>query len=458
MNGKYMAEYIHKLSNTADAIVVGGGAVGLHTAHALHETMGNKARIVAITQESEWGGIAGRSLEQFRLFNDSFALAEIVSKGIELYRRVDEQLQEKNKRTGSQERAYRQFPYIFTVGPQERPEHISELLPVNTPKRPNMAYYEKLKNDTISWGFDPQAEIVSPDELQRRFPLLNGDAIEGAMIINSAGRLHFDIMRNWIMEKSRADGNGRGVTYLARTAARQILLGKKGEAIGIDLGDEKIYSDKIILALGSFALKLPQILPGSESDRIASNFTITQRELFFSNTPGVHDTNFFLISPDMAIARVSTHEGHACYGYASEDDPIITAPSTDPRPNDEYVQEWQINRKNLMIGRTYTMLSECSTRWDSDYHDPSQPNLAIEPFGHSAGYYSAYRDGLPVVGKLADAGVILAVGSHHSGIMGGQGIAELAVDHALGQNNLSQTTHQQTNISRTPVEHAGLVL
>lgn len=449
-----MSEKIEGFKNTADAIIVGGGAVGLHTANTVYDVMGKNARILAFTQESEWGGLAGRSLEQYRLFNDSYAMAEIVGRGVELYRRVDEELREQ----GLTERAYEQFPYIFTVGERERPEHIAELLPSGTPDRPDMNYYRQLKTDTESWGFDPQADEVSADELRGKYPLLDGAGIESAMVINNAGRLHFDVMRNWLMERSRADGNSRGVTYRARTALRQVVLGRGGEAIGVDLGGEKIYSDNIILAIGAFAVKLPQLLPGDESERLASNFTVTQRELFFANTPGVDDTNFFLISPDMAIARVSTREGHASYGYAAEDDAVITDPTTDPRPNEEFDTDMQIDRKSLFVGRTYAMLAECSSRWDSDRIDPNRPNLAVAPFGHSAGYYAAYRDDLPVVGKIADTNVTLAVGSHHSGVMGGQGIAELAVDHALGQQNLSKTTHEQTNINRTPVDHTGLVL
>lgn len=450
-----MTEVIGNSKNAVDAIVVGGGSVGLHTAHALYENMGKNARILAVTQESEWGGIAGRSLEQFRLFNDSYAMAEIVDKGVDLYKRVDEELREQK----STERAYEEFPYIFTVGAKRRPEDIDVLLPPGTAERPDMAYYRGLKHQTESWGFNPMAEELSADELRERFPILDGDGIESALVINNAGRLHFDTMRNWLMDRSRADGNGRGVTYRARTAARHVLFGKNGEAIGVNFGGEKVYSDRIILAIGAFAVKLPLLLPGEESERIARNFTVTQRELFFANTPGVQDdTNFFLISPDMAIARVSTREGHASYGYAAMDDLVIAEPSTDPRPNEDFVPDLQIDRKSLFVGRTYAMLGECSLRWNPDYFDPSRPNLAIEPFGHSAGYYSAYRDDLPVVGKVGDTGVVLAVGSHHSGIMGGQGIAELAVDHALGHNNLSQKTHEQTDINRNPVEHTGLVL
>lgn len=357
-----MAELIRNSNNVADAVIVGGGSVGLHTAHAMYEVMGKDACILAVTQESEWGGLAGRSLEQFRLFNDSYAMAEIVSKSMDLYDRVDSELRERN----STERAYGQFPYIFTVGAKERPEHIADLLPESTAERPDMDYYRRLKQDTIDWGFDPRAEEMSADELRERYPLLDGDGIESAMVINSAGRLHFDVMRNWLMEQSLADGNGRGVRYRTKTAAHKILLGKNGEAIGVDLGSEKVYSGKIILAIGAFVVNLAQLLPGEESWRIASNFTITQRELFFANTPGVRDdTNFFLISPDMAIARVSTREGHATYGYAADDDLVINNPVTDPRPNEDYIPEMQIDRKDLFIGRTYGMLSECSSRWDA---------------------------------------------------------------------------------------------
>ena len=450
-----MGEIIENSKKIADAIVVGGGSVGLHTANALFDTMGKNARILAVTQESEWGGIAGRSLEQFRMFNDSFALAEIVSKGMGLYEQVDEEL----RTSGSTERAYEQFPYIFTVGDKHRPDHISDMLPPGTLDRPDMAYYRKIKTDTESWGFDPQAQEVSSDELRQQFPLLDGDGIESAMIVNSAGRLHFDVMRSWMMERSRADGNGRGVSYCTKLAARHILLGKDGEAIGVDFGNEKIYSDTIILALGAFAVNLPQLLPGGESERLASNFTITQRELFFANTPGLHDdTNLFVITPDMAIGRISTREGHASYGYAATDDPVIANPTTNPRPNDAQDSNFQIDHKSLFVGRTYAMFAECSSRWDADNRQPDRQNLAVEPFGYSAGYYSACRDDIPVVGKIGDTNVTLAAGSHHSGIMGGQGIAELVVDHVFGTNNLSQSTHQQTDIHRNPIEHNGLVL
>lgn len=452
---KKVAELIENSEKTADAIIVGGGPVGLHTAHALHEMMGKNSRIIALTQESEWGGIASRSLEQYRLFNDSYAMAELVSKGMDLYERLDNELREDR----STERAYEQFPYIFTVGTKQRPPYIEELLPINTAERPDLAYYQKLKCDTELWGFNPQAEIVNPAELKERFPILDGEGIEGAMIVNSAGRLHFDVMKGWMMEKSRADGNNRGVSYMARTAVRRIILGKHGEAVGVDIGNERIYCDKVILAIGAFALKLPEILPCEESQRLAENFTVTQRELFFANMPGVQaDTNFFLISPDMAIARLSASEGHASYGYAAEDDPAIDSPKTDPRPNDDLVEKMQMKRRQLFVGRTYTLFSECSSRWNADCHDDSKPNLAIEPFGYTAGYYTAYRDGLPVVGPIADTGVILAAGSHHSGIMGGRGIAELVVDHTLGTNNISTKTHHQTSIYRNPTIHTGLML
>lgn len=450
-----MTNFARSSQNTADVIVVGGGSIGLHTAHALLETMGKDARIVTVTQEAEWGGIASRSLEQYRLFNDSFALAEIVGKGLALYDRVDQELRER-KLT---DRAYKQLPYVFTVGDKKRPDHIQELLPADTANRPDMNYYEKLKSDTESWGFDPRAEILEPKELRDRFPLLDGDGIDSAMVVNNAGRLYFDVMKGWMREQTLADYKGRGVTYLARTAVRKILLGNNHRAIGIDTGQQKFYSDTIILTLGSFAVNLPNILPCDESQRIASNFTITQRELFFANMPGLReDTNFFLISPDMAIARLSTSEGHASYGYAAEDDIVIYSPSVDPRPNEEFLTDLQMRRNHIFFGRTYAMLSECSSRWDPDYYDADKPNLAVEPFGHSAGYYSAYRDGLPVVGEIADTGVILAAGSHHSGIMGGRGIAELAVDHILGTNNLSSTTHRQTSVGRKPSDHVGLML
>lgn len=452
-----MSETLGCSRNTADAIVVGGGAVGLHAANALVDAMGTTARIIQVTQESEWGGLAGRSLEQYRMFNDSFAMAEIVDKGVQIYTRLNEELQEQH----TTERAIEQFPYIFTVGAEQPPEHIRELLPPGVTQRPSMDYYRKLKEDTERWGFDPSAEICNATDLRSAFPLLDGEGIEGAVVVNNAGRLHFDVMRSWLMERSKADGDGDGygVTYRTRTTARQILLGRRGKAIGVDFGGETVYSDNIILALGSFVINLPQLLPGEESERLAGNFTVTQRELFFANMPGVpDDTNFFLISPDMAIARISTREGHASYGYAAADDPVITHPVTDPRPNADYIGTMDMDHKSLFVGRTYAMLSECSSRWDADRCDPQKPNMAVEPFGYSAGSYTSYKDGLPVVGNIADTNVILAAGSHHSGIMGGHAIAELAVDYILGRQTFSKVTYEQTDIHRVPKEHTGLVL
>lgn len=441
-----MSELIRSSENTADAIVVGGGSVGLHTAHALYEQMGKGARILATTQEAEWGGIAGRSLEQYRLFNDSYALAEIVGKGMQQYEQVDSQISEP---------AYEKFPYIFTVGSSQRPDYISDLLPEDSLDRPDMAYYQKLKQDTESWGFSPQAHIMSADDLRSRYPVLNGDGIEAAMVVENCGRLHFDVMRNWLMEQSRADKNGRGVTYQARKMARQIIFGSGGEAVGVDYGDQKVYSDKIVLALGAYVLNLAKLAPSDVSQTIANNFTVTQRELFFANTPGVkaHE-KFFLISPDMAIARVSSQEGHGTYGYAAMDDRVVTEPSTNPAVDKSTVADYGISHEELFTGRTYTMLGECSDRWNQD----KQGDLARKPFGHSAGYYTTYKDGLPVVGKLADTNLTLVAGSSHYGVMGGRGIAELAVDHILGTDNLSEVTHQQTDINRTPVKHVGLEL
>lgn len=450
-----MVKSFESSKNTADAIIVGGGSVGLHTASAMRNALGKNARILVITQESEWGGIAERSLEQFRMFNDSYGMAEIVSKGIELYEHVDQELRAQ-KLT---DRAYEKFPYVFTVGAVERPEDIASLLPANTPQRPDLAYYQKLKEDTETWGFDPRAQEITPEDLRQLYPLLDGDGIKSAMLVENSGRLHFDVMRSWLMESSRTDGDGHGVTYRTRTQAHQILLNRNGEAIGVDLGSEKIYSDKIILALGAFVVNLASLLPGDESVRLAQNFNVIQRELFFANMPGIQsDTNLFLISPDLAMGRISTREGHASYGYAAEDDATITSPNTDPRPNDAFVDKYGINHKELFVGRTYAMLSECSTRWNSDHHDSTRPNLAIEPFGYSAGSYTTYVDGMPVVGKIGDTGVILAAGSSHSGVMGGQGIAELVVDCALDQNNLSKLTHDQTDINRLPSVHTGLKL
>lgn len=442
-----MSELLGNSENTADAIVVGGGAVGLHTAHALHEALGPQARIVATTQEAEWGGIAGRSLEQYRLFNDSYALAEIVGKGMALYQQVDQQIPE---------RTYQQFPYIFTVGEQARPADIADLLPEETPPRPDMAYYQQLKDQTEAWGFDPGAHIMTADELQARYPMLDGQGISEAMVVEQCGRLHFDVMRHWLMDQSRAQTpGGPGVTYRPRTMARQVLFNKQGEAIGVDFGTEKVYSDKVVLALGAFVVHLAQLVPSDESRRIASNFTVTRRELYFANTPDVEaDTDFFVISPDMAIARVSTKEGHGTYGYAATDDATITQPLTNPQVDREQVAALGVPHDALFTARTYAMLGECSRRW--------QPELAgryaLKPFGHSAGYYTSYKDGLPVVGQIAETGVTLVAGSSHYGVMGGRGLAELAVDHVLGTGYISEQTHQQTAPERQPVKHVGLEL
>ena len=441
-----MENYRH----TADAIVVGGGSVGLHTAHELHRRMGKDTKILAVTQENEWGGIASRSLEQFRMFNDSYALAEIVSRGIRLYDELEQDLGERTPGT----HAYEKFPYIFTVG-GERPDELSEILPSNAAPRPTLEQYREIRDNTEAWGFDTQSEELDSDELHERFEILDGDGITGAMVVNNAGHMHFDVMKGWLLDSSRADVSGRGVTYRSRTRAEKIILGHDGVAIGVELNGEKVYSDKIILALGAFALHLPALLPGEESERIAGNFTVTQRELFFAHTPSLRTRDsFFIVSPDGAIVRLSRREGHASYGYSASDDLEISQPIADPRPDNRQSAEFGIGHKELFVSRVYAMLGEVSLKWANTGKD----SFALEPFGHSAGYYSAYADDLPVVGEIGDTGVILVAGAHHSGIMGGQGIAELAVGHALGNHTLSQRTIRETSIKRTPVKHTGLVL
>lgn len=440
-----MGELLNHLPNTADAIVVGGGSLGLHAANNLYERMGKNTRILLATQENEWGGVAGRSLEQFRMFNDSFAMAEIVDRSVAYYRQVEQDI-----RAHDGTDLIEPFPYIFTVGDQEVPENIEELLPHANHSRPTIEDYEKIRQDIASWGFSSGAHIMSASELQSRFPEIDGTGINEAMVVENAGKIKFDILKSYLLSRG-----AKNVMHHPGLHAHSVIMDKQGKAIGIDFGTEKIYSDKIILALGSFVINLASLLPHEESKRIASNFTVTQRELFFSKTPGKDKTKYFLISPDMAMVRSTPNEMYAHYGYAAHDDQTIRTPETDVRPDKRYMSDIGISHRDLFVARVYEMLAECSTKWDSSQGGAT---WAIEPSGHSAGYYTAYHDDLPVIGEIGDTGAILLAGAHHSGVMGGRGMAEIAVDHLLHEKSTSDRTYEETDINRTPIKHEGLIL
>jgi glycine/D-amino acid oxidase-like deaminating enzyme len=462
-----MGEMLEDSRPTADAIVVGGGTVGMHAAHALYEAMGPEARILNITADDQFGGQTDKSLEQVRQFNESQCFAEMVEYGLNLY---DRAAQETGQPT------YQRYPYIFTVG-NKNPGQLIDIAPEDMPERPDLAFYKDIINKTKSWGFDPEAEVVSPDELRGRYPLLDGDGIESAVIVNQAGRLHWNAMKNWLMDRTRADGDGRGVSYRTNAPMQQVVLSKGGRAIGIELANgEKIYSDNIILALGAFAVNLPELLPGDESQRLAANSTPTQRELLYAPAPGLPDkTDFFVASPDMAIARLSASEGRATYGFAAPDDmqyrysrgtgnisrnheefqKLPDRPVGDPKPNRED------SHHELFAARVYALLNECSSRYDPDRPPEvkaTAPDLAVSPTGHTAGYYTEYKDGVPVVGKLGDSEAVVALDASHNGVMTGAALGKMAADYALGLRSFSQTTLEQTGVTRTPAAHASLVL
>lgn len=438
-----MAEIL-RTQKTADAIVVGGGPIGIHAANNLHERMGKKARIILATQEKEWGGQAGRSLEQFRIFNDSYAMAEIIDRSIKYYQQIEDDI-----KSTENSNLLEHFPYIFTVGDSKIPNNIRELLPDLDIHRANMAGYEKVRQNITDWGFDSGAHVMSADDLRDRFPEINGENIRSAMVVENAGKIKFDTFKSHIMNR-----NASSVNYRPGLRAEHIIMGKNGEAIGVDFGGERIYSDNIILALGAFVLNLDNLLPCPESKRLVSNFAVTHRELFFGKTPGKDATSYYLVSPDMAMVRSTPNEMYAHYGYAALDDIAIHSPVTDIHIDSRHIDEFDISHQDLFTARVYEMLGECSTKWSQ----LGANSWAIEPSGRSAGYYTAYRDDLPVIGKIDNTGVVLAAGADHSGVMGGRGMAEIAVDYLLGSKSMHDETYRQTDINRIPQKHEGLVL
>jgi|GEM_PF-3447916 len=414
-----------------DAIIIGGGSVAIHSADALRRARPD-ARILAITQDKQFGGLTDRSMEQFRQLHGTKPLAWMVDVTQKVYQEIEDH-------TGRP--TSKNIPYVFIIG-KEDPEK---------PDRPTRADYEKMIAATKSWGFDSQAEMLTPEMLRERYSFLDGDDVDGAVVIHNAGRLFTGDVHNELIRRSESNDQDEGVRFVTGVRGERILLDAENRVRGVQtaLGDI-LETDNVIYAPGAHILDLPNLLPDVDVSNFISRFTVTQQELFYAPVDGLpEDTNMFLISPDGAYVRIERGEETGVYGNFIPENPKVTDPQSDPQP--------MKNQEIPLPLVVYDALAHCSTRYDPEVSGAS--TLSRRPTGQTAGYYTDYDDGLPVIGQLKGVtGLTIATGASHFGVMTGGGYGEIVAQIVFGGEKVPQTIITAVEPNRITAEEKSLVL
>lgn len=391
----------------ADYVVVGGGPTGLFIACHLDEALGSRGSVLLLNQTHPLGGLADRSLEQFRIFHETEELSQATLETLVFYRDI-----EKAHKT----RALTKFPYVFVVSSEEQ-----------------LQFYVALAKKNENWGFNPDTKILNPDELQKIYPFIDGKNIVGAVVVNNAGRLHFDTAKEYIVRSAQK-------TTFATDVAMQEVCVEEEKVVGVKTSSGFVATENVIIAPGGFVLKLPQQIKRANLQGLIDNFTVTPRELFSSKVSGFPpNTELFLIAPNLTIARYETsHDGFgtAMYGWADPYEPGIQEPHVDPKA-----------KRDLEFPAViYSRLEEIISRYG--FNGDRKP-LATRVTGRTAGYYVAFKDELPILGQVAGIdGLYLAAGINHYGVMTAYGIARLIVSHALKKQKIPGSF----DINRTPSE------
>jgi glycine/D-amino acid oxidase-like deaminating enzyme len=389
----------------AQFVVVGGGPAALHTAHRLHVATGSDARILVLTQEDAFGGLSQRSLEQFRVAFDKRIQAELVHRTFDLYKQFEHELGR---------RLYTPFPYVFAL---------------TTPAA--QAFHRQIIAATRAWGLDSGGVLLTPAQARTRFPYLDGEALQAVALYEHCGRLHFDEMKGELMRRAER------ATFATGVRVERVVL-ERGRVAAVVTSNGRIAAEQVVVAPGAFVRDLPQLIQGNDFVRsLAERFTVTKRQLFTASIDGDHappiHEEAFVVSPDLAIVRFEVRNGVGTYGYARPDEPAVTRPEVDPQPD----------RGDLEFPAVvYDLLARCMSLYRE-----GAGTLARQPRHRSAGYYTAFSDGMPVLGAVPGAqGLFLLAGAHHYGVMTAEGLAGYLTNFMLEQAPLPE----ELSIERTP--------
>lgn len=374
-----------------DAVVIGGGPDGLHAAAELDRRMGSSARILALTQDDNFGGMSQRSLEQFRYAHETALLTGFVDETVRLYEAAE-------RESGVPMLA--RFPYLFLASSSEQ-----------------RARYSAIVANTSAWGYDSEAETLDRAVLHARFPFVDGATLVGGVQVNHAGRLFFDALRDRLIERATK------VTFATGVHVEEVLLGPGNAVCGVKSERGTARTQHVLIAPGAFVVDLPKLLPHLPLAQLMQGFSVTKRELFSAHVHGLPaNLALFLISPRLAFVRLETDargDGVGLYGYAAPDEPAVAHPATDPHSS----------RDILFPATVYQLLGEAICGYAAG--DEPGP-LAVQPLNYSAGYYPAFRDELPVIDRIPGTrGAVLLAGTNHYGVMAAQGMARVAVDLLL---------------------------
>jgi glycine/D-amino acid oxidase-like deaminating enzyme len=374
----------------ADLVIVGGGAAGIYLTEAIQPYIGGSFRTILLEQKELLGGSYEASLQQFRTFQGVEALSQTIARTVSWYEALSQEL------FAGTHSLISFFPYLFLAKDAAQIAGLIATLKL-----------------TQEWGFGANAELVTCEEIRRRYPFIDGE-IAGGLIYPHAGRLDFDHAMVEIIKRA-----SKNTLFARGTRLLQVIV-ERGKVVGVKTSrGDVIQTERVVMATGPFFLKiLDQLQDNPLGGRRVNDFFYVQlRESFGAEIRGLSvQVTVFIIAPDDVYVRISTGSdgnGEGIYGYASPYDPLITDPELYPRANDfEFPAE------------VYYRLSEVMSMYEDEPRSPSAPMNRRRPLFCKAGYYATTKDELPIVSSTTVQGLYILSGLEGIGIMAGKGCAD----------------------------------